>query len=1013
MKNHMLIDHEYVNCPIRFDDRIRPANLLPIHMFDFDVILGMDWLASHRATIDCYARTVIFGNVRQPEFVYHGSSPLKSVKLISAMKARTLISHGCQGFLASVMDTSLESPNIENLSVVREFADVFPDELPGLPPAREIEFGIELIPGAEPISKAPYRMAPVELKELKEQLQEMLENGFIRPSVSPWGAPVLFVKKKDGSMRLCIDYRELNRITIRNRYPLPRIDDLFDQLQGAKYFSKIDLRSGYHQLRVREQDISKTAFRTRYGHYEFLVMPFGLTNAPTVFMDLMNRIFHEYLDKFVIVFIDDILVYSKSEEEHEQHLRIVLEILRQKKLYAKFSKCEFWLQQVAFLGHIVSADGIIMDPSKVEAITKWPRPTTVTEVRSFLGLAGYYRRFVEGFSRLALPLTQLMRKGEKFVWTDERQESFEELKRRLVSAPILTLPSGSGGFQIYSDASKKGLGCVLMQHGKVIAYASRQLKPYEVNYPTHDLELAAVVFALKIWRHYLYGEACDIFTDHKSLKYIFTQRELNMRQRRWLELLKDYDTNIQYHPGKANVVADALSRKSGMIACFDSIILRDLERLDVELCVRGSGGYWASMRIESNLMLQIKEAQRDDGELWAIVQNVEDGKHTEFSVDDDGVVWFEDRLCVPNDQALREKVMTEAHSSPFTIHPGSTKMYRDLKQYFWWNGMKQDVATFVSKCMTCQQVKIEHQRASGLLQPLEIPMWKWDEISIDFVTGLPTTQKRHDAIWVVVDRLTKSAHFLPIRKNYGISKLAEIFRQEIVRLHGTPTSIVSDRDPKFTSRFWKGLQKAWGTRLKFSTAFHPQTDGQSERTIQTLEDMLRACALEWTGSWDEYLCLVEFAYNNSWHASIKAAPFELLYGRKCRAPICWDEVGERLIEGPELIEITNEKVAVAKEKLKEARSRQKSYADKHRRDLEFQVGDRVFLKVSPFRGVKRFGIKGKLSPRFIGPEGCDIQEELKFWDQGQLGLRFSGRLDLLERFIGTMVSYRLALLRQL
>ncbi|GJS31332.1 putative nucleotidyltransferase, ribonuclease H [Tanacetum coccineum] len=708
MKDSARITHVYRDLPLQFNDKIRSVNALPLDMCEFDIILGMDWLSAHHATIDCH------------------------------------------------------SPNCFRIS--RRIS-----RTPGIPPFEMFEFNIELIQEQSLSPRLLIAWLPIELKEFEGSVAESCWTRIYTPKCN-----------RHGVHQFCSSRKRT----------------------GAKHFSKIDLRSGYHQLRVKEQDISKTAFRTRYGHYEFLVMPFGLTNAPAVFMDLMNRIFHEFLDKFVIVFIDDILVFSKSKEEHEDHLRTVLQILRQEKLYAKFSKCEFWLSRVAFLGHIVSSEGITMDPAKVEAITKWPRPTSVTEVRSFLGLAGYYRRFVDGFSRLALPLTKLMRKGEKFVWNDEREKSFEELKQRLVSAPILTLPSGSGGFQIYSDASKKGLGCVLMQHGK------------------------------------------------------------------------------------------------------------------------------------------IKAAQKD-------------GMGT--------------KLCVPEDPALREVLMTEAHSSPFSIHPGSTKMYHDLKQHFWWSGMKRDVATFVSKCLVCQQVKIEHQRASGLLQPLEIPVWKWDEISMDFVTGLPRTQRKHDAIWVVVDRLTKTAHFLPIRKDFSISRLAEMFQQEIVRLHGTPSAIVSDRDPRFTSRFWKGLQNAWGTRLKFSTAFHPETDGQSERTIQTLEDMLRSCALEWTGNWDDYICLVEFAYNNSWHASIKCAPFEMLYGRKCRAPICWDQVGERVLEGPEMIEVTNEKVAVAREKLKEAQTRQKSYADKHRRLLEFQPGEHVFLKVSPTRGVRRFGIKGKLSPRFIGP----------------------------------------------
>ena len=393
-------------------------------------------------------------------------------------------------------------------------------------------FCIELVPGTRSIYKTSYRMAPVEQVELKKQLDELLAKGFVRPSTSPWAAPVLFVEKKDGTKRLCVDYRALNQVTIKNKYPMPRIDVLFDQLKGAKVFSKIDLQSGYHQLRIREEDIEKTAFSTRYGHFEFVVMSFGLTNAPAAFMEAMNRMFHEYLDVFVVVFIDDILVYSKTKEEHAVHLGLVLDTLRKNQFYAKLKKCAFWLSEVGFLGHVINENGITVDPKNVASVVKWRRPISVTEVRSFLRLAGYYQRFVQDFSIIAKPMTRLTQKGIPFTWTDECEACFQMLKNKLVNAPILSLPVSGKRYTVYTDASQIGLGGVLMQEGRVIAYASRQLKSHQQNYPTHDLELAAVVFALKTWRHYLYGESCDIFTDHKSLKYIFTQRELNLRQRR-------------------------------------------------------------------------------------------------------------------------------------------------------------------------------------------------------------------------------------------------------------------------------------------------------------------------------------------------------------------------------------------------------------------------------------------------------------------------------------------------
>ncbi|GJU85467.1 putative reverse transcriptase domain-containing protein [Tanacetum coccineum] len=570
------------------------------------------------------------------------------------------LSKGCDVFLAHITTKEAkdksEGKRLEDVPIVRDF----PEDLLGIPPARQVEFQIDLVPGAAPVARAPYRLAPSEMKELAEQLQELSDKGFIRPSSSPWGAPVLFVKKKDGSFCICIDYRKLNKLTVKNRYPLPRIDDLFNQLQGSSVYSKIDLRSGYHQLRVREEDIPKTAFRTRYGHYEFQVMPFGLTNAPAVFMDLMNRVCKPYLDKFVIVFIDDILIYSKNKEEHEEHLKLILELLKKEELYAKFSKCEFWIPKVQFLGHVIDSKGIHVDPAKIESIKDWASPKSPTEIRQFLGLAGYYRRFIEGFSKIAKSMTKLTQKNVKFDWGEKEEAAFQLIKQKLCSAPILALPKGSENFIVYCDASHKGLGAVLMQNEKVIAYASRQLKIHEKNYTTHDLELGAVVFALKMWRHYLYGTRCTVFTDHKSLQHILDQKELNMRQRRWLELLSDYDCDIRYHPGKANVVADALSRKERS------------RPLRVRALV---------MTIGLNLPKQILEAQTEALKLENLTaEDVrgmlrQDLTKEKLEPRTDGTLCLNNRSWLPRYGDLRTLIMHESHKSKYSIHPGSDKMY--------------------------------------------------------------------------------------------------------------------------------------------------------------------------------------------------------------------------------------------------------------------------------------------------------------------------------------------------
>ncbi|GJR77647.1 putative reverse transcriptase domain-containing protein [Tanacetum coccineum] len=758
-------------------------DLMPVELGSFYVIIGMDCLANHHAVIVCDEKImqIPYGDkvliVRGDR---SGKGKKSKLSIISCTKTHKYIKKGCPIFLAQVTkketEDRSEEKRLEDVPTVRDFLEVFLEDLPGLPPTRQVEFQINLVPGAAPVARAPYRLAPSELQELFTQLQELSDKGFIRPSYSPWGAPVLVIKK-DGSFRMFIDYNELNKLTVKNRYPLPRIDDLFDQLQGSSVYSNIDLRSGYHQLIVRDEDIPKTAFRTRYGHYEFQVMPFRLTNAPV------------------------------SEEEHAEHLKLILELLKKEELYAKFSK----------------------------------------------SLAGYYRRFIKGFSKIAKPMMKLTQKSVKFDWTEKAEAAFQLLKQKLCSAPILALPEGSENFMVYCDAS------------------------------------------------------------HKGLQHILDQKELNMRQCRWLELLSDYDCEIRYHPGKANVA-----------------------------------------QVEAR-----KEENYGTGDLCGMIKKLEPRA--------DETLCLKNRSWIPCFGDLKTLIMHDSHKSKYSIHPRSDKMYQDLKKLYWWPNMKAEIATYVSKCLTCAKVKAERQKPSGLLVQPVIPVWKWENITMDFVTKLPKTSTGQDAIWVIVNQLTKSAYFLPMKETDLMEKFMRQYLKEVVSRHKVPVSIISDRDGKFTSQFWKSLNKALGTQLDISTAYHPQTIGQSERTFKTLEDMPRACVIDFGKGWDIHLPLVEFSYNNSYHTSIKVAPFEALYGRKCRSPVCWAEVGDAQLTGLEIIHETTEKIIQIKKCIQATRDRQKSYADRRRKPLEFQAGDNVMLKVLPWKGVIRFGKRGKLNPRYIGP----------------------------------------------
>jgi hypothetical protein len=571
------------------------------------------------------------------------------------------------------------------------------------------------------------------------------------------GSTNTFFKKKDATLRLFIDFRQLNKYTIKNKYPLTQIDDLSDQLRGEKIFSKIDLREGYHQVRIKEEDIHKTTFRTRYGHYEFVVVAFGLTNAPVVFMCLMNDIFRNYLDKFVIVFLHDILIYSKSEEEHEHHLRLVLQVLREHQLYAKLSKCYFYQKKIHYLGHIISERGITVDPENIEAIRGWPTPKNVSNVRSFMGLAGYYRRFIVGFSKISHPITSLQKKGTKFEWTLKCENNFNLLKELLTSAPVLKIVDPNESFVVCTDACKEGFGGVLTQNGHAIGYESRKIKEHERNYATHDLELATIVHALRMWRHYLMGKKFELRTDHIGLKYIFEQSTLNARQTIWMEFLSEYDFDIKHIKGKENKVADALSRRVHLMhATVVSMHQSDLKRRILD-----------GLLIDQHY-LQVKEKLQQG----SVQHNVK-----EYEIKEDGLLMHKNRIYVPSPGELRNLVLKEMHDVPYAGHPGYQKTITTVRSQFFWLGMKKYVVDYIARCMECHKVKAEHRHPVGLLQPFSILEKKWEMITMDFITGLPRTNKQHNSIMVVVDKLKKATHFVPVKTTHTKTNIAGYFHE--------------------------------------------------------------------------------------------------------------------------------------------------------------------------------------------------------------------------------------------
>lgn len=941
-----------------------------------DVILGKSWLSRINPHIDWQTDVLSF---------VHGDRSHKlcptvdrgaqtGIECISALQVQRASAQGAEIFLGHVRlvgNVETGEINPEVVALLEEFKDIFADLPHGVPPPRAVDHDITLVSTSRIPARATYRMSHAELLELKKQLQALVEAGKIRPSISPYGAPVLFVKKKDGSMRMCVDYRGLNEITVKNHYPLPRIDELLDRLHGAQVFSKIDLQQGYNQIRINPDDVPKTAFSTRYGHYEFVVMPFGLCNAPATFQRLMHDMFQPYLDEFVVVYLDDILVFSKDKTKHLEHLRIVFELLRENQYFAKMVKCAFMVFQTDFLGHVVSGQGIKIHPEKSEAIAEWPVPTSSGDVSMFLGLSGYCRRFIEKFAHMAAPLFDLTADNAPWKWGEVEQASFDALKAAVNSAPVLIAPNPDLKFIVTTDSSAFATGGVLSQIvdgiERIVAFESRKLLQAEKGYKVHDKEMLSIMKALKTWRHYLHGQHFTILTDSSTAAGMLTQRAVeNRRQSRYLDTLADYDCTIRHIPGKENVVADALSRRRDHTLAHVSVVnLSDDLREAIGRCGPEDVKYSATLSHAT-----------DTSSPFRIVQGL-----LCYQAKDSATP----RLYIPAAGNLQVDLIWEAHNPAVSGHLGRDKTLDRLQRDYYWPAMTDHVARFIRSCPSCQINKPSNQLPIGLLSPLQIPTQRWQSVSLDLVTDLPRTKRGFDTIVVFVDRLTKMIHIAPTVKTVDGPGVAKLFFEHVFRHHGMPTSLVSDRDPRFTGKFWTALFALTGTDLKMSSGNHPQTDGQTERANRTIEEMLRAFVNPKMTDWDTYLVALEVAYNSSKQASTGVSPFFLNFGYHPNLPLSLlnpiTSEDRPLVEAVHVfVSRMQSGLADAIENIAAAQKSMSDVANKSRRAYTFAVGDRVWLKVEKHHKLKPgrsgpFVISKVLDPvtmRLILPKGTRI-----------------------------------------